>query len=403
MESVAIVGAGQSGAALAARLRQNGFDGRISIFGDELSPPYQRPPLSKKYLSGEWRAERLWLRDEEFWRQKNIDLRLGGRVSHIAPDEGKLIWNSEVHDWTKLALVTGAAPRPLPHGFTNRMNVFEVRTLADVDQLRSHFLPGNRLLVVGGGYIGLETAAVAAKAGLIVTVVERAARILERVACAATSSAIKDLHRRHGVIIHEGQEVAETFGGECLEAISLQDGTKIICDLVVAGVGVIPRTELAESAGIICDNGVYVDCLGRTSVAGVWAAGDCASFEFDGGHTRLESVQNAIDQGETVADDMVGLGKPYRPVPWFWSDQYDLKLQIVGLNRGYDKVIELVSDRGKSNWYFGSQRLLAVDALNDGRAYMAAKKLLEMNASIGEEDVLHPNFNPVEFLHNLSR
>ncbi len=403
METVAIVGAGQSGAALAARLRQNGFEGRISIFGDEPSPPYQRPPLSKKYLSGEWQSERLWLRGTEFWQQKNVDLLLGGSVSQIAPDTGQLIWNGEVHHWTKLALVTGATPRPLPSGLADRANVFEVRTLADVDRLRSAFLPGKRLVVVGGGYIGLETAAVAAKAGLNVTVIERAPRILERVACAATSIAIRTLHQQHGVTVLEGQEIAETYGDEKIEAISLAGGTKIDCDLVVAGVGVLPRTELAHAAGLRCDDGIFVDSLGRTSAARVWAAGDCTSFVIDGQLTRLESVQNAIDQGEAVANDMVGLGLPYLPVPWFWSDQYDLKLQIVGLNRGYDKVIELASERGRSNWYFGDGRLLAVDALNDGRAFMAAKKLLEMDAAPCEADVRHPEFNPMEFLQRNTR
>lgn len=398
METIAIIGAGQAGAALAARLRLKGHDGPIVLYGAESAPPYQRPPLSKKYLSGEWQAERLWLRAPEFWAANGIELRLGHPVSMIDPELGRLVWNGELQDWDKLALTTGTRPRPLPPGLTGRENVHELRNIADVDRLRPAFRAGQRLIIVGGGYVGLETAAVAATAGLTVTVIERAARILERVACAETADHVRALHRSHGVTILEGRSITATQGGTSVEAVELDDGSRIACDLVVAGVGVLPQTELAETVGIQTENGILVDGCGRTSAPGIWAAGDCACFRLGGLPTRLESVQNAIDQAESVADDMLGLGAPYEPVPWFWSDQYDVKLQIVGLNRGYDAVVGVESARGRSNWYFGKGRLLAVDALNDGRAYMAAKKLLDAGAVIDIAQVDRPDFNPMDLL-----
>lgn len=398
MVEVAIIGAGQAGAALAARLRTKGHDGRIVVYGAEEAPPYQRPPLSKKYLGGEWDAERLWLRAPDFWKTNDIELRLGASVTMIDPELGRLVWGGELHDWDKLALTTGTMPRLLPPGLSGRSNVYELRNIADVDRLKPAFVAGSRLVIVGGGYIGLETAAVAATKGLTVTVIERAPRILERVACAETSAHVRELHRGHGVTILEERSIVTTWGDDAVEAIELDDGSVISCDLLVAGVGVIPQTELAETVGIRCDNGIVVDAFGRTSVAGVWAAGDCTSFELGGQVTRLESVQNAIDQAETVADDMLGMGRPYQPVPWFWSDQYDVKLQIVGLNRGYDTVVGVESARGRSNWYFQDGRLLAVDALNDGRAYMAAKKLLEAGMMVEIAQVRRPDFNPLELV-----
>ncbi len=398
MEHVAIVGAGQAGAAVAMRLRQMGCSDEITIFGNEEDPPYQRPPLSKKYLAGEWERERLWLRPVEFWSDQGITLRLGKEVRQLNLDDRSLVWGDDIHSWSKLALTTGSRPRPLPPGFGGRGNVFELRNLADVDRLQQAFHRGRRLLILGGGYIGLETAAVAAQAGLDVTVIERSARILERVACSGTADAVRSLHVQHGVRIYEGRSVVHTEGEEMLKALTLDNGVTLDCDLVVVGVGVLPDVGLATAAGIHCDGGLVVDEFGRTSVPGVWAAGDCTRLPLLGGSVTLESVQNAIDQAETVADDMLGVAQPYVPVPWFWSDQYDTKLQIVGLNHGYDTVVSQASAKGRSNWYFRGNRLIAVDALNDGRAYMVGKKLLESGREIRPEQVSRPDFDPMALL-----
>jgi 3-phenylpropionate/trans-cinnamate dioxygenase ferredoxin reductase subunit len=329
-EHVAIVGAGQAGAALALRLRGGGFAGRITLFGAEAHPPYQRPPLSKKYLSGEWEAERLYLRAPSFWQQLEVNLRTGLTVSAIEPATRRLTAGGEEFHWDKLALTTGSRPRPVPPTFTDLQGVFELRTLKDTDRLKSAFASGRRLAVIGGGFVGLETAAVAVKAGLQVDVIEMASRILARVSCEQTSSFFRDLHESNGVRIREGRLVRRVAGTDRVTAVELDNNERLDSDLVLLGIGIVPETSLADAAGLAIRDGILVDHHGRTSAPLIWAAGDCASFSLHGEPTRLESVQNAIDQAEAVADDMLGRGAPYAPVPWFWSDQYDSKLQIVG-------------------------------------------------------------------------
>jgi 3-phenylpropionate/trans-cinnamate dioxygenase ferredoxin reductase subunit len=397
-DHIAIVGGGQAAASLAARLRSQGFDDRITIFGDEPHLPYQRPPLSKKYLGGEWTLERLYLRPAAYWKDLAVELAIGMPVTRIDPAARTLTRGDEVVAWSKLALVTGASPRAPQQELAARAGVHVLRQIADVDRLRPAFTAGRSLLVVGGGYIGLETAAVAAQAGLTVTVVEREQRILARVACAATAAHIRALHQQHGVTILEGRTIAEVVGAPALRGVRLDDGTHLQADLAVVGIGAIPNSRLATEAGLACRDGILVDAFGRTSHPGIWAAGDCARFPFDGEPTRLESVQNAIDQAACVADDMLGRATPYRPVPWFWSDQYDMKLQIVGLNRGHDALVTRRSDRGESIWYFRAGQLLAVDALNDPRAYMTARKLLEAGRAVTPADIADPHADPIRLL-----
>lgn len=391
-DRVAIVGAGQAGAALAMRLRARRHGGEIAIYGAEPHPPYQRPPLSKKYLSGEWEADRLYLRPEHYWADAGIDLHLGEPVVAIDPVARTLRWGGQDRPWDKLALVTGARPRPRPGGFGALDGIHELRTLADVDTMRARFGPGRRLTVVGGGFIGLETAAVAAGLGMDVTVIEVADRILARVVCGQTSDHFRDLHTDNGVRLLEGRCVSKVLGEGRVAAVELDDGERIATDIVLLGVGVLPDTTLAETAGLRCDNGIVVDEHCRTSAPGIWAAGDCASFRFQGEMTRLESVQNAIDQAEAAADDMLGLGAPYAPVPWFWSDQYDAKLQIAGLNRGYTRVVPRRTGRGLSNWYFGADDLIAVDCIGDAQAFMIAKRLIAGGIRIDPSVLGDPEF-----------
>lgn len=395
-EHIAIVGAGQAAASLAMRLRQGGYSGNLTLYGDEPHPPYQRPPLSKAYLKREWTIDRLYLRPADFWSSLGVDLATGVRVTGIDPAARTLHVDGRTVPWSKLALATGTRPRPLPPELSGLEGVHELRGLADADRLQDALRPGRRLMVLGGGYVGLEIAAVAAMAGLSVTVVERAARILERVACPETSDAIRALHASHGVRIHEGRSLAGVEARDgAVAAVALDDGTRIEADAVLVGIGVLPRDELASAAGIACANGIMVDVHGRTSAPGVWAAGDCAAFPLAGIPTRLESVQNAVDQAECAADDMLGRPRAYAPVPWFWSDQYDMKLQIAGLNRGYDAVLRRRSERGESLWYFRDGRMIAVDALNEARTYMAAKKLLEGGIAVSLEEASQEGFDPV--------
>lgn len=382
---VVIVGAGQAGAALAAKLRSLGADGPITMIGDESAPPYQRPPLSKAYLMGEMERERLWLRGPEFWQENNIRLHLGAPVTAIDRAAKTVTVGAETIPYDQLALTTGSSPRRLPAAIGGDLDgVFTVRNLRDVDRMRAEFTAGRSLVVIGGGYIGLEAAAVARKLGLTVTLIEAAPRILGRVAAAETADFVRKTHSEQGVTILEETGLDRILGDTSVTGVRLKDGREIAADFVVVGVGVSPGAELAEASGIALDNGIATDEFGRTSDPAIWAAGDCASFPWKGGRIRLESVGNAIDQGEIVAENMLGAAKAYQAKPWFWSDQYDLKLQIAGLNIGYDRVITREIG-GISHWYYRGDDLLAVDAMSDARAYMVGKRLIESGKSPAPE------------------
>ncbi|KQB95155.1 pyridine nucleotide-disulfide oxidoreductase [Loktanella sp. 1ANDIMAR09] len=385
MTHVVIVGAGQAGASLAAKLRTVGFEGDITLIGAEKVPPYQRPPLSKAYLLGEMAEERLYLRPAAFYDEHNIDLRLNTRVTAIdrmaktirLSDESELAYD-------ELALTTGAHPRTLPAAIGGMLDgVFAVRDLSDADAMAPAFTAGKRVLIIGGGYIGLEAAAVASKLGLQVTLVEMADRILQRVAAPATSDYFRALHQSHGVDIREGVGLERLLGEDRVTGAVLTDSTTLEIDFAVVGVGINPASILAESAGIDVGNGITTDIHGRTSDPHIWAAGDCASCLFHGQTIRLESVGNAIDQAEAVAVNIAGGDAPYAPKPWFWSDQYDCKLQIAGLNIGYSDVYVRMGDAPgvQSNWYYNGDTLLAVDAMNDPRNYMIGKRLIEAGRS----------------------
>ena len=380
MTGVVVIGAGQAGASLVAKLRDEGYQGAITLVGDEPVPPYQRPPLSKKYLLGEMSAERLYLRPERYYSDARIDLRLGTPVTGVDRAARAVMLGDNRLPYEDLVLATGSVPRRLPAAIGGDLDgVHVVRTLADVDWMSPGFRPGARLLIVGGGYIGLEAAAVAATRGMSVTLVEMAERILGRVAAPETADYFRALHRRHGVDLREGVGLERLIGdgqGRVCGA-HLGDGTEIEVDMVIVGVGIEPDTRLAGAAGLAIDNGVAVDAQGRTSDPAIWAVGDCASFPHAGARLRLESVPNAIDMAECVARNIMGAETPYVPRPWFWSDQYDVKLQIAGLNTGYDRIVTRDASTAMSVWYYKGDRLLAVDAMNDPRAYMVGKRLIE--------------------------
>ena len=380
---IVIVGAGQAGFSLCAKLRTSGYDGSITLIGEEDELPYQRPPLSKAYLLGDMTRERLYFRAQDFFELNEVTLNLGVRVTGIDRKAQRVELVDGHVDYAQLALTTGATPRRLPEAMGGDLEgVYVIRNIADIDTVALEFKAGRRLLIVGGGYIGLEVAAVARKLDLDVTLVEAAPRILQRVAAEQTSNHFRALHERHGVKIIEGVGIVGLEGNGRASGALLADGRHLQADFIVMGVGVTPNTELAETAGLEIDNGIRTDTRGRTSDPLIWAAGDCASFPCGEEHIRLESVGNAIDQAETVAANMLGAETDYNAKPWFWSDQYDVKLQIAGLNTGYDTVFERFSSEGSvSFWYYRQDRLLAVDAVNDPRAYMVAKRLIESNRS----------------------
>ncbi|SFX58755.1 3-phenylpropionate/trans-cinnamate dioxygenase ferredoxin reductase subunit [Paracoccus pantotrophus] len=386
--NIVILGAGQAAASLAAKLRGLGHRGGIVVIGDEPAPPYQRPPLSKAYLLGEMGLDRLTLRAPDWWQEQGIALHLGERATRIDRDRRIVATERGEYPYDQLALTLGATPRRLPAAMGGELpGVHVVRNLADIAGVQPALVAGRRLVVIGGGYIGLEAAAVARKLGLAVTLVEAAPRILGRVAAPETAEMIRALHRAHGVEIVEGTGIARITGSDAADGVELTDGRRLPADLVICGIGIAPETALAEAAGLAIDNGIATDALGRTSDPAIWAAGDCASFPTSDGRLRLESVGNAIDMAEAVAANMLGADAPYVPKPWFWSDQFDAKLQIAGLNLGYDRVVTRPAANGGSVWYFRGGRLIAVDALNDARAYMIGKRLIEAGRSPEPEAV----------------
>ncbi|MEM6303768.1 MAG: FAD-dependent oxidoreductase [Pseudomonadota bacterium] len=395
MGHVAVIGAGQAGSSCVTKLRGLGFEGDITLIGAEPVPPYQRPPLSKAYLLGDMPLERLFLRPESFYADQNIALRTDARVSAIDVDAKTISLGDEAIAYDDLVLTTGSVPRRLPEAIGGALEgVFVVRDLADVDAMAPRFTQGAKVLIVGGGYIGLEAAAVAAKLGLEVTLVEAAERILQRVASPQTSDFFRALHAGHGVDIREGTGLERLLGEGAVSGAVLSDGTQLDADFVIVGVGIEPDTALAEGAGITLDNGIKVDAQGRTSAPGVWAAGDCCSFPYRGARIRLESVPNAIDQAEIVAENIMGADKEYAAKPWFWSDQYDVKLQIAGLNTGYDRVVTRGEDAGPiSFWYYRGDTLLAVDAANDPRGYMVGKRMIEGGISPAPEAIADASSN----------
>jgi 3-phenylpropionate/trans-cinnamate dioxygenase ferredoxin reductase subunit len=391
---VVIVGSGQAGVSAAFKLRALGYAGQIALVGAEPGLPYHRPPLSKKYLTNVADVERLHIKKAALYESEGIDLFADCRV--VAIDRGErnvLLADGRLLGYDHLILATGARARCLPsHQGGDAPNVYTFRTLSDAERLRKDMRSGGRMLIVGGGYIGLETAAVARSLGMLVTLIERDSRILGRVASAETAAYFRGLHLKNGVRICEGVELKRLErvenGGM---TVQLSNGSWIDADVVVVGIGVFPDTALAAEANLRVDNGIVVDSAGRTSDPYIYAAGDCARFPYQGQRIRIESVQNAVDMAEIVARSIVGESVKYRPVPWFWSDQYSTKLQIAGLNLGYTRVaVRKASDSVVSIWYYDGPRLIAVDAINDAKAFMTARQWLSAGRSPAADEIVDP-------------
>jgi 3-phenylpropionate/trans-cinnamate dioxygenase ferredoxin reductase subunit len=383
---IVVVGAGQAGASLVAKLRALGHAGPLTLIGEESDPPYQRPPLSKAYLKGEMARERLYLRPPSFYAEADIALITGQSVTEIDRSAREIVLRDGTRlPYDRLALTTGAAPLRISAALGGDLaGVHLMRTLGDADALAAALPEATRALIVGGGYIGLEAAAVLRERGLSVTVVEAAPRILARVAAPATADYFRHLHQSHGVEIREGAPLARLLGRNGrLTGGELADGTVVPAEIALVGIGIRPRDGLAEASGLAVGDGIRVDAVGRTSDPAIFAAGDCARFPLHHAWIRLESVPHAIDHGEAVAAAMLDHAEPYVARPWFWSDQYDVKLQIAGLSTGYDHTITRPGARpgARSVWYYCGPRLLAVDAMNDPRAYMTAKRWIEAGHS----------------------
>jgi 3-phenylpropionate/trans-cinnamate dioxygenase ferredoxin reductase subunit len=385
ISTILIIGGGQAGAQAIDTLRREGFRGRLVLIGDEPELPYQRPPLSKKYLSGEMAADRLPFRHRAFYDEHRVELKLGRRAVRLDPAARQVeLADGEQLTYDRLLLCLGAESRQLTCPGAALAGVHYLRGLADVAPIQAGFKPQARVVIIGGGYIGLETAATCRKMGCEVTVLEMADRVMNRVAAPSVSQYFAQEHRAHGITLICDTRVVCLEGQGRVENVVCADGTRHAADLVIVGVGAVATTELASAAGLACDNGIVVDEYCRTSDALIYAAGDCTNHPSPrfGRRVRLESVDNAFEQAKTASLNLLDRPVVHDRVPWFWSDQFDNKLLIVGLSQDYDRLV-LRGDpasRSFSVCYLKGRELLAVEAVNHSKDYMAARKLIAERA-----------------------
>jgi 3-phenylpropionate/trans-cinnamate dioxygenase ferredoxin reductase subunit len=396
ISTVIVIGGGQAGAQAVDTLRRAGFTGRLVLICDEPELPYQRPPLSKKYLSGELPAERLLFKHLAFYEEHRIELRLATRVARLHLERKQVeLADGEKLAYDRLILCLGAGPRRLSCPGADLTGVHYLRGLADAGAMRTAFKDGARVVVIGGGYIGLETAATCRKLGCEVTVLEMADRVMNRVVAPRVSQYFAEEHRAHGINLSCDTRVTRLEGNGAVERVVCVDGSQYAADVVVVGVGAIASTALASDAGLNCDNGIVVDEYCRTSDAAVFAAGDCTNHPSPryGRRVRLESVDNAFEQAKAAAMNVLDKPTVHDRVPWFWSDQFDSKLLIVGLSQDYDRQV-LRGDpatRSFSVCYLKARELIAVEAINHSQDYMAARKLIADRALMNLDKLPDPS------------
>ncbi len=375
-----VAGAGHAGGQAAASLRQEGFEGDIVIVGDEPHIPYQRPPLSKQYLAGEHGLERVYLRPEKFYADRNVSIRSGVRVESIDRSAQTVATSDgETLAYDKLLLATGSRPRRLQLKGSNLPGIHYLRTIADVDDIRAEMAPGRKAVIVGGGYIGLEVASVCIEAGLDACVIEMEDRILKRVTTPFMSRFYHDLHDGRGVRLHTGMTVTGFAGNGRVSRVLCGDAA-FDADLVIVGIGIVPNVELAADAGLACDNGIVVDDRCRTADPHIFAAGDCTNHPNPllDRRLRLESVPNAMEQARVATANMCGADKVYASVPWFWSDQYELKLQMVGFAADGDTEVPRgdVAANSFAVFHLKNGTIVAVDAVNSPKEFMICRRLI---------------------------
>ena len=402
-QHVVIVGAGQAGGQLASELRQIGFAGSITLIGDEPHLPYKRPPLSKAYLAGTATQDSLLVMPRTTFDKARIDFIGSTRVAKIDRTAKAVeLQDGRKIGYDKLALCTGGRARPLPIPGADKSNVFLVRTIADIDAIRKHAAAGKRVTIIGGGFIGLEIAAVLVKGGLKVTVLEGLPRVLARVTVPQMSEFFERVHREAGVDLRTSVQI-KSLDGDPVTHVTFADGSRIDTDFVIIGIGLIPNVELAQSAGLSIDNGIVVDENAVTSDPDIVAAGDCTNHPnaHFGRRLRLESVQNALEQARAAAHTLAGKPKPYDAVPWFWSDQYDVKLQMVGLSTGFDQMIlrgDPKTQRAFSAFYLGDGKLIAADCVTKPADFALAKKLVAARAQLDPAKLADENIPLKTFL-----
>jgi 3-phenylpropionate/trans-cinnamate dioxygenase ferredoxin reductase subunit len=395
---VVIIGAGQGGYQVAASLREAGFGERITIVGDEPEHPYQRPPLSKAYLLGDTTADRLLLRPQTYYEKHSIDLVANTRVTQIDRAASRVSLSSGgALDYDHLVIAAGARNRPLPVEGAGLDGVMYLRTLADADAIKEHFAGAANIVVAGAGFIGLELAAVASKLGKQVTVIEPLPRVMSRAVSHATSEFFAGAHAQFGVKLLVNTRLERINGSRRVSSVTLNGGLDLPADLVLVGIGILPADDLAQAAGLPVANGIAVDAQLVTADPKISAIGDCAAFPdpYTGTMVRLESVQNAVDQGRCVAKRIAGQPARYEAVPWFWSDQRDLKLQMVGLTAGCDRTVVRgnPAERAFSVFCFRGDTLLGIESVNRGAEHMFGRRLLAAGESVTPDEAADLSFD----------
>ena len=398
MNEIVVIGSGQAAIQTVMSLKRNEFTGSIKVIGEEDHLPYQRPPLSKDFLLEEYKPERVSLKKKEFYEENGVDLILGKRAESIdtilkeitLSDENKIRYD-------QLVIATGSRVRKLNVPGSDKKGIYYLRDLDDANALKQRLKKNKKMVIVGAGYIGLEVASVAASLGVEVTVIEMANRVMNRTVDPIISSYYQKLHESHGVKIHLDNGLKAFEGGDSVNAVLCSDGLMLEADLVVIGAGVLPNQEIAIEAGLECNNGIMVNEFGETSTAHVYACGDCTNHPNKGLNTRLrlESVHNAMEQSKTVANTIMGNKEPYDQVPWFWSDQYDHKLQLVGISGDHDEVVMrgLESEQKFLLFYLKNSELIAVNAINSSKEFLICRKLVANKVKISSDVIKDQSVN----------
>jgi len=398
MNEIVVIGSGQAAIQAVMSLKRNEFTGSIKVIGEEDHLPYQRPPLSKDFLLEEYKPERVSLKKKEFYEENGVDLILGKRAESIdtilkeitLSDENKICYD-------QLIIATGSRVRKLNVPGSDKKGIYYLRDLDDANALKQRLKKNKKMVIVGAGYIGLEVASVAASLGVEVTVIEMANRVMNRTVDPMISSYYQKLHESHGVKIHLDNGLKAFEGGDSVNTVLCSDGLMLEADLVVIGAGVLPNQEIAIEAGLECNNGIMVNEFGETSTAHVYACGDCTNHPNKGLNTRLrlESVHNAMEQSKTVANTIMGNKEPYDQVPWFWSDQYDHKLQLVGIPGDHDEVVMrgLESEQKFLLFYLKNSELIAVNAINSSKEFLICRKLVANKVKISSDVIKDQSVN----------
>ena len=399
---ILIVGAGQATGQLLISLKQKKYKGKIKVFADEKYYPYQRPPLSKKYLSGELSYERLFIKQRKFFDELDVEFNLSCRVEKISTNKKQIQTKEGQHNYERLVIATGTRPRRISIDLHESKNIYYLRNIEDAEKIKHSIKKNQSIVIIGGGYIGLEVAATAIKFGCEVTVIEQQDRVMKRVVSKEVSNFFEDYHLSQGVRFIFNDEINSIKRVNNKHEISLSTGKIIHADSILVGIGGIPNTEIAENTDIEINNGISIDSKCRTNINNIFSMGDCTNFwsELYGKKIRLESVQNAIDQAKVLADNIMNIDSIYDSVPWFWSDQYDLKLQIAGLSEGYDETI-LRGDKKTKSFsclYLKEGKIIAIDAINRPKDFIQSKVLIQEKRRIDREKASNDDIELKQFI-----